>query len=225
MTDKVKLSTKVYDSALTTAVNVLQYIDADCQNEMMNNLRSQIARYAQIQEKFKSLKQITSEFVQESKRIDQHATNEDMEDEDNEEEGQVRTTAVETENLYKRYGEEVERIQVDTSNNNHLRQFTHQMDQLIASLAGEQATSENNDDDMVMTSSINVICPISKQRMIEPVKNDICGHVYDKASVSEMIKSNPKSRCPLMGCSNIEFLRMNHLNPDIVTRLYLERNP
>ncbi|XP_063984324.1 E3 SUMO-protein ligase NSE2-like [Diachasmimorpha longicaudata] len=221
MPDNIKFSKSVFDTALLSAAHVLQYIEADCRQEMMDNLRLQMTRYAEMEEKFKGLKEITSNFRQELKRSDHRATaNEDS----NERKGSKKTP-VNVEKLLKRYNSKVEGIEVNVANNNNLRHFSQQMDQLMKYLAGEQGTSDDTEDDMVMTSSLNVICPISKTRMIEPVKNDICGHVYDLGSVTKMIESNARSRCPLMGCSNSTFLSMDHLSADIVTRLYLERNP
>ncbi|XP_011314092.1 E3 SUMO-protein ligase NSE2 [Fopius arisanus] len=217
MNDSIKLPSKVYDSAIQTAANIIQYMDVDSRQEMIDALRSHVANYAEIEEKFKSLKEISAEYVQ-NKKIIQQRSNEDPEQENND-------WAVERENLDKEYSKKIHTIEVDTSNNQNLRKFNQQIEQITSVLSGQQETPGDDNDDMVVTGSMNVICPISKTKMIEPMRNDICGHVYDKASVMEMIKSNSKSRCPLMGCNNSEFLRIDNLSPDIVTRLYLQRNP
>lgn len=41
---------------------------------------------------------------------------------------------------------------------------------------------------------INVIDPISKKRIVDPVKNIICGHTYDRQSITQILKVNKKTR-------------------------------
>lgn len=41
---------------------------------------------------------------------------------------------------------------------------------------------------------INVIDPISKRRIVDPVKNIICGHTYDQQSITQILKVNKKTR-------------------------------
>lgn len=41
---------------------------------------------------------------------------------------------------------------------------------------------------------INVIDPISKKRIVDPVKNTICGHTYDRDSITGILKMNKKTR-------------------------------
>jgi len=43
-------------------------------------------------------------------------------------------------------------------------------------------------------SEINVIDPISKTRMTDPVKNAVCGHVYDRESLIAMLEKNKNTR-------------------------------
>ena len=39
---------------------------------------------------------------------------------------------------------------------------------------------ESGDDELEMTQvEINTVCPISRKEMVKPVKNILCGHVYD----------------------------------------------
>lgn len=97
-------------------------------------------------------------------------------------------------------------------------------------------------------SEINVIDPISKMRMTDPVRNAVCGHVYDKESLVAMLQKNkntryifhtmPKTecavitffhicihRCPVVGCTSMDYIVLSQCRPDIVTKTYLERNP
>ncbi|XP_066970197.1 E3 SUMO-protein ligase NSE2-like [Macrobrachium rosenbergii] len=61
------------------------------------------------------------------------------------------------------------------------------------------------EDDLVATEEeVNIIDPITKTRMTEPVRNRICGHVYEKSSVLQMIRQKKRKgfRCPTMACAN-----------------------
>lgn len=67
-------------------------------------------------------------------------------------------------------------------------------------LANEDASNneleEDTDEDLRLTGQdINVIDPISKTRMTHPVKNTVCGHVYDKESLIAMLRKNKNTRC------------------------------
>ena len=46
----------------------------------------------------------------------------------------------------------------------------------------------------MVSDSIVVIDPITKKRMTDPVRNTICGHVYERESVAEMLKVNSNTR-------------------------------
>lgn len=53
----------------------------------------------------------------------------------------------------------------------------------------------NADEELQLTGGyINTIDPISKKRIVDPVKNTICGHTYDKESITQLLKLNKKTR-------------------------------
>lgn len=56
------------------------------------------------------------------------------------------------------------------------------------------STSVVQDDDFEMEIEISDIDPLTKRRMTHPVKNSICGHYYDKSTILESIKVNPRLR-------------------------------
>jgi SUMO ligase MMS21 Smc5/6 complex component len=52
-----------------------------------------------------------------------------------------------------------------------------------------------NDDDIQITQNeINVIDPFTKKRMTDPVKNKICGHVYNRESIDCILKIKKETR-------------------------------
>lgn len=81
---------------------------------------------------------------------------------------------------------------------------------------------EDDDEEIRMVkTNRNVIDPISKQRMTDPVKNTECGHSYEKSVVLQLIKKNPRTRCPMVGCSATSYIDRKHLVPDDDLRRYL----
>ncbi|XP_022199449.1 E3 SUMO-protein ligase NSE2 [Nilaparvata lugens] len=77
------------------------------------------------------------------------------------------------------------------------------------------------DADLLETqSTINLIDPVTKKRMKDPVKNVVCNHTYDKISISALIKakSSGSIRCPYQGCNNQTRFKLQDLVPDEITR-------
>jgi len=79
---------------------------------------------------------------------------------------------------------------------------------------------EGEEEEICMVkSSKNVIDPISKKRLVNPVKNTVCGHVYEKDIVLQLIKKNPRTRCPIAGCSSAFIEKRNLVADDDMLRI------
>lgn len=76
------------------------------------------------------------------------------------------------------------------------------------------ATTNVVDDDIEMEDNLQRIDPLTKNPLINPVRNKLCKHVYEKTSITEAIRMNSRTRCPVMGCGNKHFLALNHLEED-----------
>jgi len=77
-----------------------------------------------------------------------------------------------------------------------------EMEQIIKKAGG----SDDDDDDIVCTETNEYIDPWSKKNIEIPVKNKICGHVYDKATALKMCaRAKGKVKCPVVGCVNNGF--------------------
>ncbi|KAJ7404029.1 E3 SUMO-protein ligase NSE2 [Willisornis vidua] len=79
-------------------------------------------------------------------------------------------------------------------------------------------TIEQIDEDIAVTrSQMNFICPITQMEMRRPVRNKVCGHIYEEEAILEIIQSRKqkkkKVRCPKMGCSHID-VKGSDLVPD-----------
>jgi len=88
---------------------------------------------------------------------------------------------------------------------------------------------DDDDDDLVATSTnINLIDPISKKIMTEPVRNKHCGHVYDRDSVVQMIAHTKRKgfRCPAMGCAHRQPIKESDLEDamDVKREIIRQKN-
>ena len=58
------------------------------------------------------------------------------------------------------------------------------------------------------------IDPWNKKEINDPVKNRICGHIYDKTSLEAQLCQSVRPRCPYMGCNNREILGQHSVMDD-----------
>ncbi|XP_012532147.1 E3 SUMO-protein ligase NSE2 [Monomorium pharaonis] len=130
-------------------------------------------------------------------------------------------------NITKKYAEAIAAIKVNPLEDNRLLEYNRQIEGLLqANEAACKTAPDDTDADLQLTDSqINVIDPISKMRMTDPVRNMVCGHVYDRESLVAMLRKNKNTRCPVVGCTSQDYIVLSQCRPDIVTKTYLERNP
>jgi SUMO ligase MMS21 Smc5/6 complex component len=91
-----------------------------------------------------------------------------------------------------------------------------------------QSSAEDDDDDdelEVMDSSNTgerLKCPITMKLLTNPVKSNICEHVYDEAAIRDYIrKSAGKALCPIPGCNRK--ISLDQLEKDPVTEIKVKR--
>ncbi|EDO64584.1 AGAP007405-PA [Anopheles gambiae str. PEST] len=54
------------------------------------------------------------------------------------------------------------------------------------------------------------------QRPLEvPVRNKQCNHVYEKSVIENLLKQNPRTRCPVMGCAAQGYVQQHLLEVDV----------
>ncbi|KOC59588.1 E3 SUMO-protein ligase NSE2, partial [Habropoda laboriosa] len=132
-------------------------------------------------------------------------------------------TQANIESTIKEYKQAISEISTDASNDEKLLEFDKHVEALLDKVADEE---DDADAELLLTGGyINVIDPISKKRIVDPVKNTICGHTYDRESITQILKINEKTRCPVVGCTTNEFVTLKKLRTDIVTKAYLEKHP
>lgn len=104
--------------------------------------------------------------------------------------------------------------------------FVQEIDSVIVEEPVEEPGETNVtmiDADMMVQETQLYIDPISKQYITNPVKNTVCGHIYEKTTILGAIQMNKRMRCPYMGCSNKRHVAAEHLVEDNQLRAKLTR--
>ncbi|XP_069477720.1 E3 SUMO-protein ligase NSE2 isoform X2 [Ambystoma mexicanum] len=101
---------------------------------------------------------------------------------------------------------------LDLKRNDKYVQFKEQLREMGKQIclpedASDEQTIEQLDEDITVTQSqLNFICPITQLEMKRPMKNKVCGHVYEEEAIIRMIQNrhqkNKKARCPKVGCDH-----------------------
>ncbi|XP_011506292.1 PREDICTED: E3 SUMO-protein ligase NSE2-like [Ceratosolen solmsi marchali] len=113
----------------------------------------------------------------------------------------------------------------DITNHQKLKQYFNEVEELIKAEDDVIHNQLNDDDIQITENDINIIDPFTKKRMIDPVKNKICGHVYDRESTIYILQIKKDTRCPVIGCINKQFILEENLVSDVITRKYLQKHP
>ncbi|KAK8742112.1 hypothetical protein OTU49_002122 [Cherax quadricarinatus] len=100
-------------------------------------------------------------------------------------------------------------------------------EQLQAQIVPVSANIDDDTDLVTTQHTINLTDPISKMPMTDPVRNKHCGHVYERSTVTNMIKSTKrkKFRCPCMGCGYREPIKLTDLEDalDVKRQIILQK--
>ncbi|KAF7989402.1 hypothetical protein HCN44_008076 [Aphidius gifuensis] len=201
MAELLAMGNDLLESCLKTATHAIVYSEGEVRDKTLEKLRKSVTLYCEFEEKMKNMQQFSQKY-----------SNTAIENED------------EMNKIIGEFTETANNSQVDLASNKHIKHFNQQVTAIIGSPSNKD-NSDESDDDLVLTQDeVNVVCPITKARMTEPMRNVRCGHVYDKIGVETMIGYNKRTKCPIVGCGNDEFLTMDDLQPDMVTRAVLDRN-
>ncbi|XP_022221450.2 E3 SUMO-protein ligase NSE2-like [Drosophila obscura] len=96
----------------------------------------------------------------------------------------------------------------------------------LAVVAGSTSDDNCSMSEVVQTGGdvFSLHDPWSMMLMTEPVRNKMCGHIYDRGSVNAMIKDNLSVRCPVSGCANKHYIQPSHLVDDLEVLEKLRRH-
>ncbi|CAH1644052.1 unnamed protein product [Spodoptera littoralis] len=79
----------------------------------------------------------------------------------------------------------------------------------------ESAARNLDESDLAITESQDqYLDPITKRPVTDPVKNTVCGHIYERATIMNLISTKPRSKCPVAGCGNRGPITKDHLISD-----------
>lgn len=94
-----------------------------------------------------------------------------------------------------------------------------------AAPCGMTANAPLVEEDIEMTQeNMNTKCPYTLQEMVDPIRNKICKHNYDKSGIHEYIKRRGrKATCPVIGCANKKAIVAGDLEPNQDMRRYIQR--
>ncbi|KAK6959786.1 E3 SUMO-protein ligase NSE2 [Biomphalaria glabrata] len=97
------------------------------------------------------------------------------------------------------------------------------LEEQIAALRVKLTASSSNDDIEVTEVEINTKCPYTGQTIVFPVRNKHCGHVYDKAGITNYISSRKaKAKCPAVGCGNKNPITVDILEEHTDLKKYIQ---
>ncbi|XP_003704077.1 E3 SUMO-protein ligase NSE2 [Megachile rotundata] len=205
MTQSQHVLQELYESYTKAAVNIISYYEMPERKNKLKELRDLVQNNCVQNKKLKSAETIKNRLL------------DIYNDEDDD------STEIDIESIIQQYKQTISEIDIDVSNDDNLIEFDKQVEALLDKIGNE---ANDEDAEMQLTGGyINVIDPISKKRIVDPVKNTLCGHTYDRDSITQILKINKKTRCPVVGCKSKEFVLLSHLRTDIVTKTYLEKNP
>lgn len=91
-----------------------------------------------------------------------------------------------------------------------------------------KTTEVENDEELDMSEIITTVATeqyidaITQKQIVSPVRNRKCNHVYEK-SIRELIKKRPRTKCPIVGCKNREFLTQADLVNDENLKIHLSQ--
>ena len=116
--------------------------------------------------------------------------------------------------------------ELETEKHSKMKQLESKISAALSQVEGtdmnEDVESVGGESDLAATSyTRSLVDPFTQRDMEEPVKNVICGHSYEKASILKMIQDSKKNgvKCPALGCANRRLM----VKEDLVDDLELKR--
>ncbi|XP_076285516.1 E3 SUMO-protein ligase NSE2 isoform X1 [Lasioglossum baleicum] len=204
MTQSQQVVEELHDYYTQTAANIISYYGGEEMEDKLKELRDVVQNQCILEKKVKAIEETKDRLLY--SHVGDNADN-------------IETVILE----YKNAISEID-TEINASTNNRLVDFDKHVEALLGGKIGDN--NDDEDAEMQLTGGyVNVIDPISKKRIVDPVKNTVCGHTYDKETITEILKLNKKTRCPVIGCKSTEFVQLKNLRADIVTKTYLDKNP
>lgn len=75
-------------------------------------------------------------------------------------------------------------------------------------ISDEEEDEDEENDAMIQVSRPSLRCPLTQQQLVDPVRNQACGHVYSRAAILALLQQQQQHHsraanqpCPIAGCS------------------------
>ncbi|XP_039492365.1 E3 SUMO-protein ligase NSE2-like [Drosophila santomea] len=137
------------------------------------------------------------------------------------------STIEQFEDLWKETSEAVDQKRINVKNIAEFKNFKKTVKSATAQLG---ANGADQDEDLIIEGIeetggeiFSLYDPWSKALMKNPVRNKVCGHIYDRDSVMLIIKDNIGILCPVLGCANKTCIQPAHLVEDANVRQKVQR--
>uniref|UniRef100_A0A182NHZ7 E3 SUMO-protein ligase NSE2 n=1 Tax=Anopheles dirus TaxID=7168 RepID=A0A182NHZ7_9DIPT len=126
----------------------------------------------------------------------------------------------------RRYASATDKKKPQVRGHKRYKDFVHYAKPLLKPSAGAtQDDQDGADGELVIESDgSNMIDPITKRPLEVPVRNKQCSHVYEKSAIEELLKQNPRTRCPVMGCAAQGYVQLQLLELDVRLQQQLRQN-
>ncbi|KAJ2939576.1 hypothetical protein O0L34_g14289 [Tuta absoluta] len=99
---------------------------------------------------------------------------------------------------------------LNTKNHPYMKEF----DGRVAKGLQQNRLNMDESDLAITETDEQYIDPITKKPITDPVKNKVCGHVYERASIMKLIDMKNRTRCPVAGCGHKEPIQKHNLISD-----------
>ncbi|ELP85237.1 hypothetical protein EIN_083790 [Entamoeba invadens IP1] len=60
-----------------------------------------------------------------------------------------------------------------------------------------------DDNEIIVQTTNTFICPLTKRRFVEPYKSKVCGHIFSKDAIFNLIGHVKQMKCPFAGCDKM----------------------
>ncbi|XP_014604230.1 PREDICTED: E3 SUMO-protein ligase NSE2-like isoform X3 [Polistes canadensis] len=205
MTQSKEVAEELFECYTKTAENIVIYFQD--KEKIIADLKDVVQKNCEIDTKLSMIQEIKDEILEKY--------------------GDKKITEKNIPKIIKDYEKSISTMNVDVSTNKRLLEFNRQLEALLNDANKNQNIEESNSDEelQLQTDSMNVIDPISKMRIKDPIKNIACGHTYDRQNIMALLKVNKKTRCPMVGCKNTKYIEITNLQTDVAMKVFLQRNP
>ncbi|BFU23564.1 hypothetical protein EHI8A_165400 [Entamoeba histolytica HM-1:IMSS-B] len=80
---------------------------------------------------------------------------------------------------------------------------------------------EDENEGVIISNTRSFICPLTKKPFVNPVKAQVCGHIFSKQAIYNLIGRNKTIKCPVAGCDHS--FGINDLIEDYETQHAMDR--